>query len=65
MVTRNIGDKKFQLVGGDITELEVDAFVFDITDDVKLGSGYGAAIQQRGGIVIQKQLDEIGGCPTG
>ena len=65
MVTRNIGDKKFQLVGGDITEMEVDAFVFDITDDVKLGSGYGAAIQQRGGIVIQKQLDEIGGCPTG
>ena len=65
MVNRSIGDKKLQLVGGDITEMEVEAFVFDITDDVKLGSGYGAAIQQRGGIAIQKQLDEIGSCPTG
>ena len=45
--------------------MEVEAFVFDITEDVKLGSGYGGAIQQRGGIVIQKQLDEIGSCPTG
>ena len=45
--------------------MEVEAFVFDITEDVKLGSGFGGAIQQRGGIVIQKQLDEIGSCPTG
>ena len=45
--------------------MEVDAFVFDITEDVKLGSGFGGAIQQRGGIVIQKALDEIGSCPTG
>jgi O-acetyl-ADP-ribose deacetylase (regulator of RNase III) len=65
MVERNIGDKKLRLVREDITEMEVDAFVFDITEDVKLGSGYGAAIQQRGGIVIQKQLDEIGSCATG
>lgn len=65
MVEQKVGDKKLRLVDGDITEMEVDAFVFDITEDVKLGSGYGAAIQQRGGIVIQKQLDEIGSCPTG
>ena len=65
MVEKKIGGKKLRLVRGDITEMEVDAFVFDITEDVKLGSGYGAAIQQRGGIVIQKQLDEIGSCPTG
>jgi O-acetyl-ADP-ribose deacetylase (regulator of RNase III) len=65
MTERKVGDKKLRLVNGDITEVEVDAFVFDITEDVKLGSGYGAAIQQRGGIVIQKQLDEIGACPTG
>jgi len=65
MVERQVGDKKLRLVSGDITEMEVDAFVFDITEDVKLGSGFGAAIQQRGGIVIQKQLDEIGSCPTG
>ena len=65
MVERKVGDRKLRLVNGDITEVEVDAFVFDITEDVKLGSGFGAAIQQRGGIVIQKQLDEIGRCPTG
>ncbi len=65
MVERKIDGKTIRLVGGDITETEVEAFVFDITEDVQLGSGYGAAIQQRGGIVIQKQLDEIGSCPTG
>ncbi len=65
MVERQVGDKKLRLVSGDITDMKVDAFVFDITEDVKLGSGYGAAIQQRGGIVIQKQLDQIGCCPTG
>ena len=62
---RKIGDKVLRLVREDITAMDVEAFVFDITEDVKLGSGYGAAIQQRGGIVIQKQLDEIGSCPTG
>jgi len=65
MVGRKIGDKSIRLVRGDITEMEVDAFVFDITEDVKLGSGYGGAIQQRGGIIIQKELDAIGSCPTG
>jgi O-acetyl-ADP-ribose deacetylase (regulator of RNase III) len=65
MVERRVGDKVIRLVRGDITDMEVEAFVFDITEDVKLGSGYGAAIQQRGGIVIQKELDAIGSCPTG
>lgn len=65
MVERKIGDKRLRMVRGDITEAEVDAFVFDITDDAKLGSGFGGAIQQRGGIVIQKELDEIGSVPTG
>jgi O-acetyl-ADP-ribose deacetylase (regulator of RNase III) len=65
MAEKKIGDKVLRLVREDITEMEVDAFVFDITEDVKLGSGFGGAIQQRGGIVIQKALDEIGSCPTG
>jgi O-acetyl-ADP-ribose deacetylase (regulator of RNase III) len=65
MAEKKIGDKVLRLVRGDITEMEIDAFVFDITEDVKLGSGFGGAIQQRGGIVIQKALDEIGSCPTG
>lgn len=65
MVERKVGGKTIRLVRGDITETEADAFVFDITEDVKLGSGFGGAIQQRGGVAIQKQLDAIGSCPTG
>ena len=65
MAEKQIGNKVLRLVRGDLTDMEIEAFVFDITDDVKLGSGFGGAIQQRGGIVIQKQLDEIGSCPTG
>ena len=65
MTEKKIGDKVLRLVRGDITDMEIEAFVFDITEDVKLGSGFGGAIQQRGGIVIQKALDEIGSCPTG
>ena len=62
---RTIGDKRLRMVRGDITDIDVEAFVFDITEDAKLGSGFGGAIQQRGGIVIQKELDEIGSVPTG
>jgi len=65
MAEKRIGNRVLRLVRGDITDMEIEAFVFDITDDVKLGSGFGGAIQQRGGIVIQKQLDEIGSCATG
>lgn len=65
MVSRSNGNATVRLVRGDITELEVDAFVFDITADAKLGSGFGGAIQQRGGVAIQKELDAIGAVPTG
>ena len=65
MVEQRIGERIVRLTRGDITDMEVEAFVFDITPDMKLGSGFGGAIQQRGGIVIQKELDEIGSCPTG
>jgi len=63
MAERTIGDKKLRMVRGDITDMDVEAFVFDITEDAKLGSGFGGAIQQRGGIVIQKELDQIGSVP--
>ncbi len=65
MVEKRVGDRVIRLVRGDITELEVEAFVHDITEDLKLGSGFGAAIQQRGGIIIQKELDEFGHLPVG
>jgi O-acetyl-ADP-ribose deacetylase (regulator of RNase III) len=65
MVEIKIGDKVLRLVRGDITEMEVEAFVFDITSDCKLGSGYGGAIAQRAGKAVQKELDEIGSLATG
>jgi len=65
MVERRIGERALRLVRGDITALDVEAFVYDITEDLKLGSGHGSAIQQRGGVAIQRELDVIGRCPVG
>ena len=65
MIEKRVGDKVMRLIKADITELEVEAFVHDITEDLKLGSGFGSAIQQRGGIIIQKELDEYGHLPVG
>ncbi|MFO8174278.1 MAG: macro domain-containing protein [Gemmatimonadota bacterium] len=42
----------------DITELEVDGFVYYAQPDLALGSGFGGAIAVRGGASIQKELDE-------
>jgi len=64
-VERRIGDSVVRLVRGMITDIDIEAFVFDITPNMKLGSGFGSAIQQRGGVVIQKELDTIGACPVG
>jgi O-acetyl-ADP-ribose deacetylase (regulator of RNase III) len=44
---------------GDITDQEIDAFVYYATEDLKLGSGFGTAISSRGGPTIQKELDEV------
>jgi O-acetyl-ADP-ribose deacetylase (regulator of RNase III) len=65
MVERKVGDRLIKLVRGDITDMEVDAFVYDLTADCKLGSGYGGAIASRGGKVVQDQLNAVGTLPTG
>ena len=65
MPERKVGERLIRLVEGDITDMELEAFVFDIEQDCKLGSGYGTAIANRAGKVVQDQLDEIGNCPTG
>ena len=65
MVQREIAGKRIRLVEGDITVAKAEAFVFDITEDCQLGSGYGAAIAARGGKTIQEELDHVGACPTG
>jgi O-acetyl-ADP-ribose deacetylase (regulator of RNase III) len=60
MVEKRIGNKVIRLVRGDITDLEVEAFAFDITSDCQLGSGYGGAIAQRGGKAVQEELNAVG-----
>ena len=65
MVELRIGERVVRLIRGDLTAMDVEAFVFDIDSDMKLGAGFGSAIQRRGGLVIQKELEQIGSCPTG
>ena len=57
-----------RLLRVDITELEVDGFVFYAQPDLNLGSGFGGAIGVRGGASIQKELNQLaadGPLPTG
>jgi O-acetyl-ADP-ribose deacetylase (regulator of RNase III) len=65
MEERKVGERTIKVVRGDITDMAVDAFVFDITADCKLGSGYGGAIASRGGKTVQDQLNAVGTLPTG
>jgi O-acetyl-ADP-ribose deacetylase (regulator of RNase III) len=54
-----------RLIKDDITDLEVDAFVFYAQPDLSLGSGFGTAISVRGGPTIQKELEELAPVATG
>ena len=65
MAEKRVGDKVVRVIVDDITDIDVEAFVYDITSDAKLGSGYGGAITQRGGPSVQVVLDAIGNVPTG
>jgi len=61
-------DTDVRLTREDITELEVDAFVYYAQPDLALGSGFGGAIAVRGGASIQKELTVLGAggpIPTG
>lgn len=50
------GGVNVSVIVGDITELDVDAFVFYARSDLKLGSGFGGAITVRGGSAIKDEL---------
>jgi O-acetyl-ADP-ribose deacetylase len=59
-VVTNLHGKIIRLEKGDLTALPVDAFVFYAREDLQLGSGFGTAIQTRGGTAIKEQLKKIG-----
>ena len=54
-----------RLIKGDLTTLDVDAFVFYAQGDLALGSGFGTAISVRGGPSIQEELQKLGPVPAG
>jgi len=64
-ISKKINQCTVRLVKGDITDMEVEAFVFYAWPDLKLGSGFGNAIAMRGGPSIQKELEQIGSIDAG
>lgn len=54
-----INERALRLMTGDITDLDVDAFVFYARSDLTLGSGFGGAIAVRGGPSVQKELETL------
>jgi O-acetyl-ADP-ribose deacetylase (regulator of RNase III) len=60
-----INQTDIHLMNADITELEVDAFVFYAQSDLMLGSGFGGMISTRGGSGIQKELEDLAPVATG
>ncbi len=60
-----INKKVLRLERGDVTDQEVDAFVFYADPSLSLGSGYGTAITMRGGPSIQEELNKLAPIKTG
>lgn len=54
-----INGKTIRLVKDDVTDLEVEAFVYYAQEDLVLGAGWGGAIAVRGGPEVQKELNEL------
>lgn len=63
--TVRIGAAELELIIGDITMTDSDAFVFYAESNLELGSGFGTAISVRGGPTIKKELAELSPVETG
>lgn len=64
-VERQVKRTAIVLEQGDLTALDVDAFVFYAKENLELGTGHGGAIQTRGGDSIKKELEKIGSLGLG
>ncbi len=60
-----VNNSVVRLVKDDVTDLDVNAFVYYAQHDLALGSGFGTAISIRGGPTVQKELDGQGPVATG
>jgi len=54
-----------ELIQGDITGMATRAIVNPSNTELYLGAGVSGAIRNRGGNVIQEEMNKIGGCPVG
>lgn len=54
-----IKNSTLRLEIGDITDMEIESFVFYAENTLALGSGYGTAISVRGGPSVQEELDTL------
>lgn len=59
-----IKNSSVRLLRGDITDLEIQSFVFYAQHSLVLGSGYGTAISVRGGPSVQEELKRHGALKT-
>lgn len=57
---KKLGGITVRVAKRDITDFEVDGFVYYAVEDLQLGTGFGTAIQARGGPEIRKELEELG-----
>ena len=64
-VSKTVNGKTIRLEKGDLMGLEVDGVVFYAREDLQLGSGFGTAIQTRGGAALKKELAARGGIGMG
>lgn len=59
-----VKESTLRLMVGDVTDIEIQAFVFYAQHDLKIGSGFGTAIAVRGGPSIQEELTQHGTLDT-
>lgn len=59
-VEKKIHNCLIRVVKSDITDAEVESFVFYARPDLALGSGFGTAIAVRGGPAVQEELKKLG-----
>jgi len=59
-----VNNGSLRLAKGDITDMEIEAFVYYAQHDLVLGSGFGTAISIRGGPAVQEELSRLGPLET-
>ena len=59
-ISKKLQNGILRLEIGDITDAQVEAFVYYAQSNLKLGAGFGNAIAMRGGLSITKELEGIG-----